>query len=828
MFTVVSVYILNLPSHLDRPFDYYVPTGIDKNSDIDRPPQKGDIITVPFGGGNKHMAALVTEVKVSDDIERLKPVISPAEITLTDEEFGLVFFLKEHTFCSVGDALKTVIPQAVMAGMYETYRVVEENPLSPYSVNHATYFVYQYIYDETILYRRRPPTLAQLIYRFGEDVKEVLPSLVKLGYIKTYSEIKKSSNIKNISYYSIPASLEQLEEKIEKQKLRSSTYREIINYIAEHGIVSGEEIKSEAHATQRQLDTLVERKLLSVEKKENYRNPYKTDLEAQAAPPLTECQEKAFEQISVLTNTGKPEAVLLHGITGSGKTRVIKEVIDKVLSENKQVIMLVPEIALTPQTVDIFCSYYKNRVAVIHSSLSSGEKYDAWRRIKRGEVSLCIGTRSAVFAPFSRLGMIIIDEEHEHTYKSDQTPHYNAIDIARYRVAYNKALLLLASATPSLESYYKAENGLYKLVEMNERVKGATLPETIITDLRADAESGNTSPIGLILRDALENTLTHCEQSIFFINRRGYNNFLNCPMCGYVVTCPHCSVSLTHHIRNKKSSLVCHYCGYTQEIPQKCPECSSDAFAFIGFGTQFAEDAINKDFPDASVMRMDADTTSQKFSYDKMLSDFRKEKYDILLGTQMVTKGHDFPNVTLVGILLADTTLYLDDYRACERTFQLVTQVIGRAGRSDKHGRAIIQTYNPNHPSLLLAASQDYKAFYKEEIAMRKALVFPPFCDMALISISSKDETFLQKAVSETSSNLKKLLNSEFKAVKLIVFGPFEAPIYKVKETYRMRFVIKCKSNKETRAMFRTLLNKTLSKFGKKVSVTIDINPNNL
>ena len=814
-YSVVSVYILTMPSHHDRIYDYYIP------SLTDFLPTRGSIVTVPFGGGNRHVSALVDSVSEKEEIDRLKPIVSVSNITLNEEEIGLCFFLKEYTFCSIGDAVRTVIPHSFLAKTTQVYCITNKEVVKE-DMNFKALIVYSYIRE------KKNPTLAMLKREYGAEVTEMLEALTKLGYVRVQTDIASSSNIKRISYYDLSFAPHMLEQKLEKAKLRSENQRKILAYLAEHGRTSEQVLRDELSVVPRQMKALLERGLVSQTQEECYRNPYHRVDSVESLPSLTQCQQSALGEISSHLHTGKPEAVLLHGITGSGKTRVIKETIDQVIAQGKQVILLVPEIALTPQTVTAFCGHYQDRVAVLHSSLSAGEKHDAWRRIQNGEIDLCIGTRSAIFAPFSRLGMIVIDEEHEHTYKSEQNPRYHTIDIARYRVSHHKALLLLASATPSLESYYKAKSGAYHLVEMKERVTGAQLPETLITDLRADVSVGNTSPIGSVLKNALTENLSRSEQSVFFINRRGYHNFLNCPMCGYVVTCPHCSVSLTHHIKNRQGNLVCHYCGYTQNVPTKCPECATDAFAFVGFGTQFAEELLEQEYPDSRVMRMDADTTAQKFSYDSMLSDFRAGKADILLGTQMVTKGHDFPNVTLVGVLLADTTLYVNDFRANERTFQLVTQVIGRAGRSTKHGKAIIQTYNPEHPSLLLAATQDYSAFYEDEIAIRKALVFPPFCDMALLGIASKDEIFLQKAVIEIEKKLSHHLQNEFNDVKLVVFGPFEAPIYKVKETYRMRFVIKCKSNKRTRALFKALLNETMSKFGKQVTVAFDLNPNSL
>ena len=816
-FHVATVYILNLPSHVDRPYDYYIPNCSEQKI------KKGDIVTVPFGGGNKHVTALVSEIKEKEDTSGLKPVVSSALASLSDEELELCFFLSERTFCSIGDAVKTIIPSTVISKSHDIYRVTDKQ-IYENCVNIKAITVYHFIR------MNEPASMSMLIQEFGDDVRAVVDTLVSLGYAYIPSDGEGSKKIKNESLYSLPYPPHEAEKRFYSSGLRSGNILAILNYIAEHGTSSSEILRREISATSQRLKSLEIRGLVCKETKEVYRNPYAGDNRTckQKDPPLTPSQQESYDKAVSLLYSGKPEAALLHGVTGSGKTLVIKKLIDKVLSQGKQVILLVPEIALTPQTVGYFISFYGKRVAVFHSSLSSGEKYDAWRRMKNNDADLCIGTRSAVFAPFSRLGMIVIDEEHEHTYKSDQSPKYSAIDIARFRAAFHGAFMLLSSATPSLERYSDAKSGVYHRIEMTERGAGAELPQEIISELRADTSGGNTSPVGAVLKKMISDNLDNSEQSILFINRRGYNNFLNCPMCGFVPTCPHCSVSLTHHIRQKKSVLVCHYCGFEEDIPRKCPECASDSFSFVGFGTQFAEQTINSEFPKARVMRMDADTTQQKFSYDRMLSDFKNGKADILLGTQMVTKGHDFPNVTLVGVLLADTSLYLDDYRANERTFQLITQVVGRAGRQKKRGTAVIQTYNPEHPVLLLAAAQDYKTFYENEIAARKALVFPPFCDIALITVSSADEIILQKAVYDTDSALRKLLSGEFSDVKIILFGPFEAPVYKVKETYRMRFVIKCKSNKRLRFMIKTASDSVMRKYKKNISISVDINPNTL
>jgi primosomal protein N' (replication factor Y) len=401
-------------------------------------------------------------------------------------------------------------------------------------------------------------------------------------------------------------------------------------------------------------------------------------------------------------DAGLRKTYLLFGVTGSGKTKVIMKAIDRTLEEKKRVIMLVPEIALTPQTVNIFCRRYGERVAVIHSSLSQGEGFDAWRRIKRGDVDLVIGTRSAIFAPVENLGLIVIDEEHEHTYKSESDPKYHARDIAAFRCGKNNALMLLASATPSLESFYKAQNGSYRLVPLRERYGGVRLPDAIVVDMREELRLGNTSPISKRLHTSLTRVYEKDKQAILFLNRRGYSTQINCKECGEVLSCPRCSVSLTYHNSADGGRLLCHMCGYEQKTPKSCPSCSAEKLSFLGYGTQKLEAELNKYLQDMTVLRMDADTTSSKMSYDRMLEDFREGRADILLGTQMVAKGHDFPRVTLVGVALADVSLHVSDFRAAERTFSLLTQVIGRAGRATDGGIAVIQTFAPNNETIRL------------------------------------------------------------------------------------------------------------------------------
>lgn len=817
-FTTAQVYLMGTNYAIDRLYEYFIPPELAGRI---RP---GQIVLVPFGKANRKMTAVVYGLGSAEEIDRYKPLLSAREdIFLTDEEMRLALFIKEQTFCTVGDAIRTILPPAALTPVAERYFPLKEAadsaPLPP-----AARFVFADIL--------RTPGIGfeTLKAAHGDEISSILNTLTKDGYIQRQTKLKEATNIVYEEILSLTDDRVLIEAaKSGKDRLKGERQMALLTYLEQNGSVPFSVVKQELKVTSAQVKSLKQRRLITVKRQELHRNPYHT-IENGNTPEvrLTEEQARAYEKIAEQIDCGEPKAVLLHGITGSGKTMVIKAAIDRVLAKGRQVILLIPEIALTPQTVSIFCSFYKDRVAVIHSGLSQGERFDAWRKIRAGEIDLCIGTRSAVFAPFPNLGMIVLDEEHEHTYKSEQSPRYHARDIARFRCNYHKSLMLLASATPSVESYYKAKKGIYTLVELKGRFGGANLPETVICDLRLDSGDGVPSPVGSILADGLASTLADGKQAILFVNRRGYNNFLSCPLCGKVVLCPHCSVSLTRHNRDKHHRapyLSCHYCGYQESVPTKCPECGADSFQYIGFGTQKAEEVIGERFPKAKILRMDADTTSAKFSYDQMLEDFRGGKSDILIGTQMVTKGHDFPKVTLVGVLSADNSLYTDDYRANERTFALLTQVVGRAGRGETPGRAIIQTYSPDHPVLTLAAMQDYGSFYEREIALRKALTFPPYCDLALVTLACPDEGMLQNTTVSLAKRLKELLTGEYRDVPMVIFGPFEAPVYKVNETYRMRVILKCKNNQRTRALLSKLLREFSGSSAKKVILTVDLNP---
>ena len=565
--------------------------------------------------------------------------------------------------------------------------------------------------------------------------------------------------------------------------------------------------------------------VISIFDKEIYRNPYKNiEVKEPKKIELTFEQSNAYNTYSNMLLNGGGSG-LLYGVTGSGKTQVYLKLIDNALENDRDVIVLVPEISLTPQVLSIFHARYGDKVAVFHSGLSLGERNDEYKRADRGEAKIVIGTRSAVFAPLHNLGLIIMDEEQENTYKSERTPKYNTKDVAHFRCKYNKALFLMTSATPSLETYSNALKGKYVLCELNERFGDAKLPHVITVDMKQEMKNGNKSPISSKLKELISETIDNGKQAILLINRRGYNTFIACNDCGHVITCPNCSISLTYHSTNNR--LTCHYCGYTKSLDNVCPECHSENIRYSGYGTQKIEDELSYLFPNARILRMDADTTSAKFSHEKLFNAFANHEYDIMIGTQMVAKGLDFDNVTLVGVVNADNSLYDESYNSAERCFDLITQVVGRSGRRDGNGKAVIQTINPYNQTLEYAADQDYKSFYNNEIELRRLLIYPPYCDIISASFIGENENKVAMCAKKFFELL--IEENENCKQKIIVLGPSAAKIAKLNNCYRYRLSVKCKNSKNIRNMFN-VIQKNISKIKeyKDVSVSLDLNPYDL
>ncbi len=846
VYATADVYILDNPFVIDRPYAYYIPM------DMTEQVTEGAFVTVPFGRSNRRQIGLVVTVReplasstfeeltaASDSLHETKPItaVCTERLTLSEEQLALCKYLKEQTLCTMGEAVRTVVPSGAMVKLTEIFLPLADTAeLLPEQLSSDERAVM-----EALMLGKKLP-FQSLRHRFGSNVRSILSKLCSLGLARKEMQLKQPS-LPSEKQYVLAISPEEAQKLLDntptaKPKLQSEKQKAVVRalLICDQPM-SQRELCEASGAGKTQFDALVTKGILKEQTVVSL--PFSlgipTDLQNAERRPhvLNEEQSKAFATLCALADTGEPKAALLHGVTGSGKTCVMLEMIDRILDADKGVIVLLPEISLTPQMLSIFHARYGTQVAVIHSGLSNGERQVSYLRILNGDARVVVGTRSAVFAPVKNLGMIIMDEEQEHTYKSDMDPKYHARDIARYRCAVSSALLLLASATPSLESYHKAMEGKYTLITMKQRYGKGGLPRVEIVDMRGEAMLGNTTPLSQRLSEMLTETHAAGNQSVLFLNRRGYSTRLVCRSCGKAVTCPHCSVAMNYHIRGNDYSngeLVCHWCGTRRRVLAVCPDCGSPHLTRMGYGTQRLEQELSSLLPDARVMRMDADTTTSKTAYHDLLGSFRNREADILLGTQMVTKGHDFPDVTLVGVLLADASLYLDDYRAAERTFSMLTQVIGRAGRGDRPGLAVIQTMNPDHEIIRGACRQEYETFYEQEIKLRRLLVFPPFCDIVLLNLTSPDEKELQKASLRLAEELSALTTGDFRDVPVVSFGPFEAPVYRVENVYRMRMVVKCRLNKHSRQMFAELLSKFSSarKNRGQPMLSVDFNPSSI
>ena len=816
----VKVHILDVPYHVDRPYDYFVPDAL--TGEV----CPGAFVTVPFGKNNRRVTALAVSLSDTCEYENAKPVleVNNERFALDARQLELCAYMKKTYLCTVGEAARTLLPAAAFSAVKEYFVCA-----APYDGKSAAE---SSVYTQVALLGRVNAQKAREL--FGESATELLSSLCRKGYLKREYETKEATNDKYTVTVHLAISAEEALEAASgegRYALRGAKQRELLHTLVEHNGCERSALLEKASATSAQLKGLCEKGLAYEEKQDAYRNPYADiKIDPEKKNILSDSQRAVYLRLKEMLESGKPCASLLFGVTGSGKTRVIKAMIDEVTSKGRSVILLVPEISLTPQTVTIFCSFYGERVAVLHSSLSAGERFDAYKRIREGLVDVVIGTRSAVFAPVKNLGMIVLDEEQEHTYKSDTDPKYHARDIARFRCAKENALMLLCSATPSVESFYKAKNGQYELLTLKERYGGAKLPEVLICDMRDELKGGNTSPFSRELLERMEALKPRGEQAIIFLNRRGYNSFQLCMSCGETVQCPSCSVTLTRHREKTEHDgrMLCHYCGYSCSVQKKCPSCGSDKLTFMGCGTQMAESELEHILPELTAIRMDADTVTTKEAYSSIIGSFRDHKADVLLGTQMVAKGHDFPMVTLVGVLSADSSLALGDYRANERTFSLITQVVGRAGRAQRGGTAVVQTFKPDNEALTLACRGDYEEFYAEEIKLRESYLWPPFCDVVLLTLTANDEDALTRAAARLSSSFGNFILDEYKDVKVIAFGPFEAPIYKISDKYRLRMVVKCRLNSRARQLFHTLLC-AFGDGGKNgVTLSADFNPSGI
>ncbi|MBQ5338145.1 MAG: primosomal protein N' [Oscillospiraceae bacterium] len=756
-------------------------------------------VAVPFGRGNRRRLAMVLEV--SDEPAEEGVVLKPAaalldqEPVLTEELLMLVRWLHEYTFCTWYDAVRAVLPGGLQLQLEERYL-----PLEPPVGVKLTEKEHNLLSMMQLAKSQRERDA--LVRADGDSEKQkILDALVQKGCLLAVSEGKQL--IGDSTKKMVRLSQSYLAD--ETAFRPTPKQAQAVRILREHEALSVKECAYFAAVGETVVQNLVKSGIAEFYEAELLRVP--RDAEVTVDPALTvlsEEQQAAYDAVAAEILARHAAAFLLHGVTGSGKTAVFEQLISLTLQQGRGVLLLIPEISLTPQVVQYFQSRFGNRVALIHSGLSLAQRLDTDKLIRRGEIQIVIGTRSAVFAPLPDVGLIILDEEGEHSYKSEQSPRYHAAEAAKARAKYHNAALVLASATPSLESRYLAERGVYRLLKMTKRYNQAPLPEVTIVDMNIERSEGNGSPFSIALSEALYENLQRGEQSILLLNRRGYHTLLQCTKCYEPVYCPNCSVPMTYHKTN--GSLLCHYCGHVQPPVTVCPKCGNDRLRQMGFGTQKLEEELQALLPDAKILRMDADTTMTRTAYETGFRAFAKHEYDIFCGTQMIGKGLDFPNVTLVGVVSVDKALFAGDYRSYERTFSLVTQVVGRGGRGTRRGRAILQTHMPDHYVLNLAAAQDYDRFYTEELALRRALMFPPVCDLCVIGFSGIFEERVRIAAERFVEILAETVRQRNLRLPLRVLGPVEAGYGRLNGKYRRRVLLKCKNTAEMRAFIRSLL----------------------
>lgn len=814
MSNIAVVVISNATREFDKEYHYTIPDSL-----LDKV-KAGVRVIVPFGKSNRLKEAYVLD-KVSkteySGLKEIKKVVDD-EPVLSEKMLKLAAWMKDRYICTYSDAIKCMLPSGI--GI-KSLRVVE------------------LLRDDGNL---------------RGNTRKVVDVLTECGNECEYEELRDKTGIKNLSTYikklkedgivsvhekfstrvrekyvraaclAIPQA--EVIEEIETSRIKKIQQIRILEMLMESPYIPVSDLVRLAGVSRSTLNTLKKHGYIDFIDVEIKRDPleHKKIEKTEPLKPTSE-QKAALDLVKGKLDNETFEEILIHGVTGSGKTEVYLQLIQYVINMGKQAIVLVPEISLTPQMVERFKGRFGDNVAVLHSRLSLGERYDQWRLIKEGSIKVAVGARSAVFAPFRNLGIVIIDEEHESSYKSETTPKYHACEIAKKRCQEENAVLLYGSATPSIETYYRAVNGCIGYARLKERANSMVMPQVDIIDMRKELEEGNRSIFSRRLEREIEKNISSKQQTILFLNRRGYASFVLCRKCGYTVVCVNCNISLTYHASDER--LICHYCGYTIKLPKVCPKCKSTYIRQFGTGTQRVENDLKNQFPGCSVIRMDMDTTSYKNSHEEILASFRENNINVMVGTQMIAKGHDFPNVTLVGVLAADSMLNTGDYRASERTFQLLTQVAGRAGRGEISGRVIVQTYNTDNFSIVAARRHDYDAFYEQEIKLRKKMNYPPFTNIAVVIISGVND----KVVFDSSKLVRNHIEAGFSHYreKVDILGPARSPLTKIKNKYRWRIVIKCK-DKEKLISVLTRVSDEFYKNRKrsKVEMSVDINPINM
>lgn len=804
---------------IDKPYDYLVPP------ELEGQVLPGMRVAVPFGSGNRGSDGIVLSLeRQEENTPTLKPVLSCLDDAPVLDEKGiqLALWMRERYFCTVRDAVKAMLP----AGMYFALRdsVTLVPGLEPEQI-------WDLLSDAPAAAR-----LAEMLCCWGGSgdmtqihtafgAKDPTPAIRvlldrKIAVLETSAQRAVGDKTERLAVLNMPA--EEAMELVASRRKRAPLRYAVTELLCTLGAASTKELCYFTGASPATLRSLEKSGILTLEKHEVLRRVRVEDVEPAGPVELNQEQEAAFRGLDRFCLRGEAGAALLYGVTGSGKTQIYIRLIQEVLARGQTAMVLVPEISLTPQLLRVFASHFGELVAVLHSSLRSGERYDEWKRVRSGAARVVLGTRSAVFAPLDHIGLIVLDEEQESSYKSENAPRYHARDVAKYRCVQHRAVLLLGSATPAVESMYQAREGRYRLFTLSQRFNQQAMPQVRIVDMKRELRAGNCTAISAELRRELACNLERGEQSILFLNRRGSSRMVSCGECGQVPECPRCSVRLTYHSANGR--LMCHYCGYSEPLPPACPSCGG-RLNFIGVGTQRVQEELEALFPGIEILRMDADTISAAHPHEELLSRFQKQRVPILVGTQMVAKGLDFDNVTLVGVVDADLSLYAADFRAGERTFSLITQVVGRAGRGEKRGRAVIQTYTPDNDVIRFAAGQDYDSFYGQEIQLRRLRDEPPFRDILVLTASGPDEA----GVLRVCTRLRQFLERELPKLpdqSFRLLGPAPAVIARVNNRYRYRLTLVGQDSRPLRSLIAALLRAVRQdRESRGTSVFADLNP---
>lgn len=802
-----AVVVVDIPDIKHKGFDYLIPEKLIPTLKV------GCRVVVPLGP--RLVQGFVIKIKRDTDFKTVKEIKESLDIVpaISYELVQLADHISSYYSAHLYRSLQILIPVALKSKIKEYVLIntdTDENKL---------------LNEEKIIYdwikRKESVQLPLLLDKFIE-YKYLIQQMFEDGVLELNKDFKNKGSRKIVTYVKLSKSFKETSINLQNLPQNAKKQKDILQYFLKNSIKEIEYsiLKNKLAVTMSPINSLNQKGFLEIQKIEVDRDPYKERSFPDKKVELSSEQKEIVREIIISIDLKLVKPFLIHGVTGSGKTEIYLEIIEYVLNQGKDSIVLVPEISLTAQMVERFKGRFGKNVAVLHSRLSKGEKLDEWLRIQRGEAKIVIGARSAIFAPVKRLGLVVIDEEHEATYKQEEYPKYHAREIANWRIEYNKAQLILGSATPSLESYYKAKNKEYHLLELPNRVMNRLLPETSIVDMREELMTGNNSMFSNLLREKIEEKLDKKEQIVLFLNRRGYSTFVMCRSCGYVIKCPHCDISLTYHHTNRV--LRCHYCGYAIKEPKTCPECASKHIRYFGTGTQKVEEELIKQFPSIRVIRMDVDTTRKKGSHEKLINLFRKQEGDVLLGTQMIAKGLDFEKVTLVGVIAADTLLKLPDFRAAERTFQLVTQVSGRAGRHQLPGEVIIQTYNPKHYSIQCASRHDFIGFYEQELMKRDLLKYPPINNLIIVHFSHKEVKRCIKVSQMFVAKLKGIISSDVE-----ILGPVVSPISRINDRNRFQCVIKYSNDTIIIYQINQIMIYIQDYFkDRQLQISVDVNPN--